>query len=450
MTEGLQNSTKTLRKLTKLSIKDPTQILHGNSQTNWDIFCNYRKCHSKLLRQTKREYYNECFNKIKHSPKKMWEEINKIIKTKNVDTSISQIKVNGKMITDPKEISDGFNSFYAGVGKMQAETVPATDVDPMKFLRGQPPDSMFLHPCTQEEISKAVKALAKKKSKGPDSIPCNVLFANVDHIIQPLIHCINASFVTGIFPDCLKTALVIPLYKKKNRAECTNYRPVSLLNSLSKIIEKVLYLRIYSYMGDKLCPTQYGFRPGHSTSDLMTFTMETIVRNLNSTSNALPLFFDLGKAFDTLKHDLLLKKLEHYGIRGTPLALIKSYLSNRKQKVMVDGVESDYLPLEIGVPQGSILGPLLFIIYVNDITTAAPTEQVALYADDTTCITGAMTIYETIDKAKYALDNLGNWFAANGLSLSPTKCKFALINEKLETSEVKATLSIYGQNLSEV
>ena len=182
----------------------------------------------------------------------------------------------------------------------------------------------------------------------------------------------------------------------------------------------------------------------------MTFTLETIVRNLNLTSNALPLFFDLGKAFDTLKHDLLLKKLEHYGIRGIPLALITSYLSNRKQKVLVNGAESDYLPLDIGVPQGSILGPLLFIIYVNDITSAAPTEQVALYADDTTCITGAMTIYETIGKAKTALENLGEWFAANGLSLSPTKCKFAIISDKLDTYNVKTTLSIYGQNLSEV
>ena len=203
-------------------------------------------------------------------------------------------------------------------------------------------------------------------------------------------------------------------------------------------------------MGDKLCPNQFGLRPGHSTGDLMTFTLETIARFLNSMSNALPLFFDLGKAFDTLKHDLLIKKLERYGIRGLPLALIKSYLTNRKQKVIINGVESDLLPLLIGVPQGSILGPLLFIIYVNDITSAAPSEKVALYADDTTCITGALTVYETTENAKTALVNLGNWFAANGLSLSPTKCKFALINDKLETAHHKTTLSIYGQNLSEV
>ena len=108
-------------------------------------------------------------------------------------------------------------------------------------------------------------------------------------------------------------------------------------------------------MGDKLCPTQFGFRPGHSTGDLMTFTLETIARNLNSMSNALPLFFDLGKAFDTLKHDLLTRKIEHYGIRGLPLNQIKSYLTNGKQKVTINGIESDLMPLEIVVPQGSIL-----------------------------------------------------------------------------------------------
>ena len=450
MTDELAQSTKTLRNLNKLSIKNPLQTRPGNTQNNWEIFCSYRKQHAKCLRAAKRTYYNECFNKLKHSPKKMWETINKFIKTKTADNSIREIKTNGNTVTDPKSISDAFNSFYANVGKMQAETVPPTETDPMAFLRGEPPNSMFLHPCNTEEVIKAVKALAKKPSKGPDTIPCNILFNSVDTIMQPLIHCINDSFVSGIFPDCLKTAMVIPLYKKKSRNDCTNYRPVSLLNSLSKIIEKVLYLRIYSFMGDKLCQTQYGFRPGHSTGDLMAFTLETIARKLNSNSNALPLFFDLGKAFDTLKHDLLIKKLEHYGIRGLPLALIKSYLTNRKQKVSVNGTESDYLPLEIGVPQGSILGPLLFIIYVNDITTAAPSENIALYADDTTCIAGTTTVYETIENAKSALENLGDWFAANGLSLSPTKCKFALINDKLETSHIKTTLSIYGQKLSEV
>ena len=450
MTEGLRTSKETLIKLTRLSKRNPLQTLPGNQFNNWTTFYNYRKEHGKILRRAKRQYYCDAFNSIKHSPKKTWQMLNSFLKTKNKDTNIKEILVKGKLVNEDKDIANGFNAFYAGVGKMQAATVPPTETDPMAFLRGEPPDSMFLHPCSKEELLKAVKALAKKSSKGPDAIPCNVLFSNIEPITSPLTHCIDASFTSGVFPDCLKTALVVPLYKKKSRTECTNYRPVSLLNSLSKIIEKILYFRIYSYMGDKLCPNQFGFRPGHSTGDLMTFTLETIARFLNSTSNALPLFFDLGKAFDTLKKNLLIKKLEHYGIRGLPLALIKSYLSNRKQKVTINGVESDFLPLEIGVPQGSILGPLLFIIYVNDITTAAPSEKVALYADDTTCITGAMTVHETIKNAKTALDNLGNWFAANGLSLSPTKCKFALINDKLETAYQKTTLSIYGQNLSEV
>ena len=167
---------------------------------------------------------------IKHSPKKTWEMINSIIKTKTTDNTIKSILVNGKSVTDPKEISKGFNTFYANVGRTQAETVPDTDIDPMAFLRGEPPDSMFLFPCTTEEIGKAVKALAKKGSKGPDDIPCNLLFNSLDLIINPVKHCMNSCFETGEFPDCLKTAMVIPLYKKKNRELCTNYRPVSLLN----------------------------------------------------------------------------------------------------------------------------------------------------------------------------------------------------------------------------
>ena len=450
MTEGLKTSLNTLKTLNKLSIVNRDQILPGNTETNWTIFSRYRSQHAKILRAAKRKHFHECFNSIKHSPKKTWAMLNKIIKTKSTDTNINELSINGKKVTDQREIADRFNEFYAGVGKMQAATVPPTETDPMAFLRGEPPNSMYLHPTSPEEITKAVKLLAKKPSKGPDEIPCNILFSNIELLTTPIAHCINASFTSGIFPDGLKHATVVPLYKKKARTDCTNYRPVSLLNSLSKVIEKIIYIRIYNFMGDKLCPTQFGFRPKHSTADLMTYTIETIVRNLNSMSNALPLFFDLGKAFDTLKHGLLLQKLEHYGIRGLPLDLIKSYLTNRKQKVTIAGVESGYLPLEIGVPQGSILGPLLFIIYTNDIIAAAPAEHIGLYADDTTCVTGAATIYETIGKARTALENLGDWFAANGLSLSPTKCKFALINEKLSTAHTNTTLSIYGQNLAEV
>ena len=450
MTEALKSSQNTMGKLGTCAKRDPLGIKAGNTENNWKIFTEYRKTYSKLRRCAKRTYFQEKFGQIKHNAKQTWALINQLIKNKFNDTNINEIFYEDEKITNPKDISSAFNRFYSRVGNMQAASIPPTETDPMAFLRGLPPESIFFHPCTKDELMKTTKILAKKRSKGPDSIPCFILLNNVEHMSEIMLHCINFTLTTGIFPSCLKEALVIPIYKKKDRLDTTNYRPVSLLNALSKVLEKILYFRIYSFMSKRMCLTQFGFRPSMTTQDLMIYTVESICRLLNKEGFALPLFFDLGKAFDTLNHEVLLRKLEHYGIRGLPLELLRSYLTGRKQKVAVGGEESEYLPIDIGVPQGSVLGPLLFIIYVNDIINASPKDKIGLYADDTTCITGAKSEKECVSLAKAALEKLGNWFAANGLSLSPTKCKYALMNDALTTSSTKVTLSIYGKKLTEV
>ena len=248
----------------------------------------------------------------------------------------------------------------------------------------------------------------------------------------------------------MKLAIVVPLHKKSEKTNPTNYRPVSLLTAFSKIIEKIIFKRIHKFIENKLIKQQFGFRPKHCTSDLMIFLLEHINTYINTDKYCMVLFFDLAKAFDTLNHGILLKKLQHYGIRGLPLELIKSYLTNRTQKVSVNGVTSSELPLTIGVPQGSILGPLLFIIYMNDITNAITSAELGLYADDTTAIIGASDREEVISKSEQTLNELGNWFSCNKLSLSPTKCKYAIINKHLQTDPTKTSLSIYGKNLTEI
>ena len=297
---------------------------------------------------------------------------------------------------------------------------------------------------------KTCTKLAKKKSKGPDTIPTNILLNCMPELKDVLSDCINSSFTTGTFPKCLKSANVVPLYKKKDRTDPTNYRPVSLLNSLSKVIEKVIYNRIYQFMDDKLCWNQFGFRPNHSTTDLMIFTVENICQQLDKRGFSIPLYFDLGKAFDTLPHTTLLQKLSYYGIRGIALELMTSYLSDRSQTVIVNNTSSQPAKIDIGVPQGSILGPLLFIIYINDIQKAAPEAIIGCYADDTTAIIPGETLQATITLSKKTLGRLGDWFSANKLSLSPTKCKYALMNKNRKTSTTRTTLEIYGKHLTEI
>ena len=450
MTIELRESERKLRELQKLWIKHPNRMEPGNTMNNSDTFKNYRNTHSKLRRSTKRSFFNKAFGEVKHDAKKTWNLINTFTKTKKVNSNITELKEEGRIITDSMDIANSFNSFYSNVGALQASTIPESNINPKDFLNENHPDSMFLHPVTKEEIEKAGQKLAKKQSKGPDEIPTFMILKNLDILSAPLEDCINTSFSEGTFPDSLKHANVIPLYKKKERSNPTNYRPVSLLNALSKVIEKIIYFRVYKFMGDKLYGNQFGFRENHSTVDLMIMTIENICRQLDEDGYSIPLYFDLGKAFDTLPHSNLLHKLEYYGIRGIALDLIRSYLSNRTQMVTVNGKSSGKASIDIGVPQGSILGPLLFIIYINDIQKAAPEAIIGCYADDTTAIIPGKSPQSNIDAARETLNKLGEWFAANKLSLSPTKCKFALMSRNLKTPSWSTELEIYGKKLTEI
>ena len=203
-------------------------------------------------------------------------------------------------------------------------------------------------------------------------------------------------------------------------------------------------------MKDKICKNQFGFRPKHSTTDLMIMTIEGIVRNLDSEGFVIPCFFDLGKAFDTLPHKGILDKLEHYGVRGVAKDLFASYLANRSQECLVNGCLSDSTLLTIGVPQGSILGPLLFIIYINDIQKSSPETLLGMYADDTSMIIPGKTLTEAVMKTKETLSTLGEWFASNKLSLSPAKCKYAVMSRKLQTQAHPTTFEIYNKNMKEI
>ena len=450
MTQGLRTSEKTLKTLMANATKFPNRRVNNNAKTNLELFREFRKAHDKLRRQVKRDYYNNKFKEVKHDTRATWNMLNKFTCSKRSNTKINDLKVDNKVITDNEEMAKAFNAFYANVGNLQAATIPATNTDPMSFLTQNNEYSMFLRPTCSEEISKACKSLAKKKSKGPDKIPTFLALKSHEVLMVPLADCINSCLTQGIFPANMKQAEVIPLYKKKSRDDPTNYRPVSLLNSYGKIIEKIIYFRLYDFMSKTMFKNQFGFRSGHSTMDLMILTIEETLTQLDLKGNAIPLYFDLGKAFDTLDQNILLAKLECYGIRGVPLQLIRSYLTNRSQYVTVNGVRSDALPVTIGVPQGSILGPLLFIIYINDIPKADESVMIACYADDTSAVVGSHSHTANIRLAKDTLEKLGNWFSSNKLSLSPTKCKFALMSKNLKTATWKANLNIYGKNLTEI
>ena len=210
---------------------------------------------------------------------------------------------------------------------------------------------------------------------------------------------------TGIYPDELKIAKIKPIFKKGDNKDFTNYRPISLLPSISKIFERVIYNQLYSYFNDNklFFTSQYGFRKEHSTELACIEIVDRIIQKLDKNEIPINIYLDLSKAFDTLNHDILLAKLKFYGISGIAYQLFESYLTNRKQFVEYDDIKSDTLDIISGVPQGSILGPLLFIIYMNDISESSNLFDFINYADDTTL----NSVLSTFESNRYQ-DNSNN------------------------------------------
>ena len=265
-----------------------------------------------------------------------------------------------------------------------------------------------------------------KLSSGEDFISTKLLKEIAPVIITPLHYLINLSLETGFVPSEMKLAKVVPVFKEGNCHEYTNYRPISLLNSFSKLLEKIVSKQLirFLHINQIIYKHQYGFRAGHSTSHSVLHLTDEIYKTLNQkpSGKTLTVFIDLKKAFDTVDHKILLEKMDIYGIRDSANLWFKNYLYDREQFVSINGIQSEKKKIRCGVPQGSVLGPLLFLLFINDLPNAT-TFLTLLFADDTTFQVSDQDPNKLFDIANSELEKASAWFTANKLTLNVKKNK---------------------------
>ena len=270
-----------------------------------------------------------------------------------------------------------------------------------------------------------------KKACGYDEINNKILKKTANTAAPFLKILFNASMKQGEFPDCFKLAQVTPLFKGGNKSDLGCYRPISLLPAISKILEKIIQVRVMNFLTEEkvISEQQFGFRPKFSTEYAILDIYEKLTHNLDNSLVSCAIFLDLAKAFDTVSHDILLQKLEVYGIRGNCLKLFESYLKNRYQFVKLDNEKSEVCLVEYGVPQGSILGPLLFLLYINDLSSAT-NLFVKLFADDTFLCAQNKDAKLLEEEVNSELDKVYNWMCSNRLTLNISKSKYMIISNK--------------------
>jgi len=342
----------------------------------------------------------------------------------------------GKSTTETSLLPCELNSFYCSVAENISKSLPRNLNFNYFFRHIGECESFYFTPITIHEIRQIFSDIKSNKASGWDGISVRLFLKLPDSALEVMADAINLSFQTGIFPGCLKRANIIPLFKGGDSNNPSNYRPVALLPTLSKIIEKLAKKRIVSFLENHQISkdSQFGFRSGKGTNDAIFNFLESLYLTLNDGDAAAAVFCDLSKAFDCVSHKILLRKLEAYGFRGQFLKWIESYLSERVQVVSLGGVTSEPQKVTYGVPQGSVLGPILFLLYVNDLAELNISGKFTMYADDATILWRGdksgnihLTINEDLKKIKLWCDANNLCFNVSKTSVMSFKCNVDVV-----------------------
>ena len=375
--------------------------------------------------------------------KKTWSILNQVIRKQHDKSGLpDHFNVNNITERNPKKIANEFYSNLSSIGKNISDNVPKMNKSFHEYLQGNTMNSFFFSPTDPIDIIDSTHKLKAKSTKGNGNVSTKLMKETISEVAVPLAHIFNLSFTTGIVPNKLKIGKITPIYKSGNKHLFNNYRPISVLPAFSKILEKLVCNRLTAFL-DKfalLYKFQFGFRKNHSTVHPIIHFLHDIGESNDNTSKdiTVAVFLDLSKAFDTINHDKLLHTLNFYGVRGVTNAWFSSYLSDRKQYIEFNGFKSDLCDLSCGVPQGSILGPLLFLIYINDVMNSTSLKLLS-FADDTTIYASSNNINDTLTIINNIneMTKLYEWLCVNKLSINISKTNYSLFGPSVNATRIQ-------------
>jgi exonuclease III len=389
------------------------QAKKHDTQHLWTKFHRLRNRLKNLITFKHKEYLSNICDNISNQPKKFWSFIKANSKSRGLPQFL--YNTNGEEESDFNSMANIFNNFFQSIFSCN-DNIPTPPIISTN-------DPLLDHiSITENEVLKELNKLNPSKAPGPDGLPTRVLKECAPELTPSITNLFNNSLIMGLVPKAWKHANIVPLHKKGNKHQANNYRPISLLPVISKVLERCIFNKIIEILIPKITALQHGFLRNRSTVTQLLQVFSNINNILDKGDQTDVVYFDLSKAFDSVPHKLLLEKLKSFGICGSLHAWITSYLTNRLQRVTLNGASSDWLSVTSGVPQGSILGPLLFILYINDLPNCLSENTLcAIFADDTK-IFRQITSHQDLTILQRDINKVSAWSKDWGLTFNQKKC----------------------------
>ena len=382
---------------------------------------------TRLIKRAKKEYFKQELKDSSNDSNRFWSTLKKLYPTKST-VSTSTFNIDGTYTSDSNCIVRAFSSFFGGVVSCLKKGAfglrncvwTAPSFEPLRTCR-----KFSFVPVSGETVEKELRKMKRKKATGLDGIPPFVLRDCAQVLKTPLTRIINMSLKSGVFPTDWKCSKVVPVFKSGSTSEIENYRPISVIPAISKVIERIVHQQFSTYLEDSdlLSNCQFGFRKKRSTELAATLFFDNVKKKVNDGMMVGAVFIDLSKAFDTISHSKLLQKLESYGVTGVELAWFNDYLFNRSQRIQFDNLLSTNVDVHCGVPQGSIIGPLLFILFYNDFPSCLKHSKCVIYADDTVIYVPGKDVFIIESRLSADMSRISNWLTENELILNLKKGK---------------------------